>query len=212
MHKGLARSHRTVLLTNLAVLTVQIVPADPIERELNMGQPVAAGDLIGLQHKGSGYYLCRETALAESEFGLESSLSLCTIRSPKRIATCEKSAQVAVCQCKLSITKRQMTGGSIICNIIQMPQWTSTFLKHSFAHHNKARMTYWEFVWQFESAKSACWLHEMRDFWNKRSRTVQGNICAELTPALSLQNSWTIGSGSGLWLYTVYRSILYKVR
>lgn len=73
---------------------LQVVPSDPIARELCLGLPVAGGDIVGLVHQSSGHHLCRERSLADTEFGVESPTSLRTVKANSRRGLCEKAAQV----------------------------------------------------------------------------------------------------------------------
>ena len=73
----------------------QVVPADPVAKELCLGLPVAGGDVIGLVHQASGQHLCRERSLADTEFGVESPTSLRTVKSNNKRSTCEASAKVS---------------------------------------------------------------------------------------------------------------------
>ncbi len=68
--------------------------ADPIQRELCLGLPVASGDAVVLQHVASGLLLCREAKLRETDFGAESLVTGHTLTAPPRQNFLEKTAQV----------------------------------------------------------------------------------------------------------------------
>jgi len=74
--------------------TLQVMAADPIQRELCLGLPVASGDPVVLQHRASGLLLCREAKVTETDFGAETLVTAHTLSDPRRQNFLEKTAQV----------------------------------------------------------------------------------------------------------------------
>jgi hypothetical protein len=68
--------------------------ADPIQRELCLGLPVASGDSVVLQHRATGLLLCMESKLKETDFGVEALVTANTLIDPRRKNFLEKTAQV----------------------------------------------------------------------------------------------------------------------
>ena len=73
-----------------------MLAADPVQRELCLGLPVASGDTVVLLHSASGQFLCVGRRLVENDFGIEAGVVTGTVHGHGKRSMCERASQVLV--------------------------------------------------------------------------------------------------------------------
>ena len=73
-----------------------MLAADPVQRELCLGLPVASGDTVVLLHSCSGQFLCIGRKLVENDFGIEAGVVTGTVHGHGKRSVCERASQVLI--------------------------------------------------------------------------------------------------------------------
>ena len=73
---------------------LQVLAADPVQRELCLGLPVASGDTVVLLHSSSGHFLSVGRKLVENDFGIEAGVVTGTVHGHGKRHVCEQASQV----------------------------------------------------------------------------------------------------------------------